>query len=258
MTAGGRPRILTPSPIAVRELCCKSALTPSRIPGIDYALNPYVGCAHGCRYCYADFMRRFTGHSEAWGTFVDVRVNAPQKLAKELERTKPGVVSLSTVTDPYQPLEARYRLTRACLEILARWPFQVSILTKSPLVTRDIDVLRSIEECEVGLTITTDDEHEQVRRLFEPRAPNIAARLNALSRLKKAGLTTYAFVGPALPMNPHRLASLLQGLVDEVLVDRMNYAHKVVSIYRRHGLMRFLSEEYFAEVQEALSGVGVW
>ncbi len=237
--------------VVVREVYCKSILTRSRIQGIDYAVNPYVGCAHGCRYCYAEFMRRLTDHQEGWGTFVDVRVNAPQQLAREVVRARPGGVSLSTVTDPYQPLEARYRLTRACLEVLAQAPFRVSILTKSPLVTRDLDVLCSLRGCEVGLTITTDDE--RMRQLFEPHAPSIAARLQALCRLKSAGLHTYAFVGPALPMNPRRLASLLQGLVDEVLVDRMNYVYKVAALYCRHGLTRFLSAAYFEEVREALA-----
>jgi DNA repair photolyase len=239
--------------LVVKEISCKSALTPSRIPGIDYALNPYVGCAHGCRYCYADFMRRYTGHREPWGTFADVRVNAPARLASEVVRLRPGVVSLSTVTDPYQPLEQHYRLSRACLEVLAHTLFSVSILTKSPLVTRDIDLLRELPECEVGLTITTDDE--RMRRLFEPHAPPIAERLEALAVLKAGGVRTYAFVGPALPMNPQHLAALLRGLVDYVMVDPINYVHKVLSIYRTHGLTKFLSSSYFEDVRAAMSGV---
>ncbi len=239
--------------VLIKEIRCKSALTPSRIAGIDYALNPYVGCAHGCRYCYADFMRRFTNHREPWGRFVDVRVNAADQLERDVARLRPGVVSLGTVTDPYQPLERRYAVSRRCLEVLARTLFPVSILTKSPLVTRDLDVLRALPECEVGLTITTDDE--RMRRLFEPHAPPIAERLTALAALKAAGVRTYAFVGPALPMNPQRLAAMLQGLVDEVLVDRMNYAHKVLSIYRREGLTKFLSSSYFEEVQAAMSSL---
>lgn len=239
--------------VLIKEIRCKSALTPSRIAGIDYALNPYVGCAHGCRYCYADFMRRYTNHREPWGTFVEVRVNAPDQLARDVERLRPGVVSLSTVTDPYQPLEQRYALSRRCLTVLARTLFPVSILTKSPLVTRDLDLLRVLPECEVGLTITTDDE--RMRRLFEPHAPPIAERLTALAALKAAGMRTYAFVGPALPMNPQRLAAMLQGLVDEVLVDRVNYAHKVLPIYRREALAKFLSSSYFEEVQAAMSSL---
>lgn len=239
--------------VLIKEIRCKSALTPSRIAGIDYALNPYVGCAHGCRYCYADFMRRFTNHREPWGTFVDVRVNAPDQLARDVVRLRPGVVSLSTVTDPYQPLERRYALSRRCLTVLAGTLFPVSILTKSPLVTRDLDLLRVLPECEVGLTITTDDE--RMRRLLEPHAPPIAERLTALAALKAAGVRTYAFVGPVLPMNPQRLAAMLQGLLDEVLVDRMNYAHKVLPIYRREGLTKFLSSSYFEEVQAAMSSL---
>lgn len=241
------------SPVVVKETRCRAALSRSRIPGIDYALNPYVGCAHGCRYCYAEFMRGYTGHAEVWGSFVDVRINAAKQLANEVVRLRPGVIGLSTVTDPYQPLERKYQLTRSCLAVLQAGLFPVSILTKSPLVTRDIDLLCSLAECEVGLTITTDDE--RMRRLFEPCAPPIGRRLEALQALIAAGLRTYAFVGPALPMNPQHLAKLLDGLVDEVLVDRMNYVHKVVSLYRAHGLTKYLSNSYFEEVAAAMSSV---
>jgi DNA repair photolyase len=198
-------------------------------------------------------MRGYTGHAEAWGSFVDVRINAAQQLANHVARLRPGVIGLSTVTDPYQPLERKYQLTRSCLAVLRACLFPVSILTKSPLVRRDIDVLRSLAECEVGLTVTTDDE--RMRRLFEPCAPPLVRRLEALAALKAAGLRTYAFVGPALPMNPQHLAKLLEGLVDEVLVDRMNYVHKVASLYRAHGLTKFLSDSYFEEVEAALSAV---
>ncbi|HAL61831.1 MAG TPA: hypothetical protein DCP08_05420, partial [Chloroflexi bacterium] len=88
----------------LREIEARSVLSKSGISAVTYALNPYVGCQHGCVYCYSVFMKRFTGHREEWGTFVDVKVNAPQVLARELKRAKPGEVLLSSVTDPYQPL----------------------------------------------------------------------------------------------------------------------------------------------------------
>jgi len=89
----------------IKEINVKTALTKTGIQGFDYCLNPYVGCGHACRYCYASFMKRFTGHIEPWGDFVDVKINAPQVLRKQLQRAKPGSVLISTVTDPYQPLE---------------------------------------------------------------------------------------------------------------------------------------------------------
>jgi DNA repair photolyase len=183
--------------LIVREIECKSILTKSGITGVDYAINPYVGCAHGCTYCYAVFMKRFTGHEEEWGTFVDIKVNAPEVLTKQLRRAKPGNISFGTVTDAYQPLEREYGITRACLEALLDHPLPVSILTKSALVLRDLDLIKKLKDVEVAFTITTLDE--EVRRRFEPGASPIAARLEALRAISEAGIPTWAFCGPLLP-----------------------------------------------------------
>src|SRR5512136_3130269 len=102
----------------VREIFSKTILTRTAISGFDYCVNPYVGCEHGCRYCYASFMKRFTGHLEPWGEFVDAKVNAPEVLRRQLRRARRGDVLLGTVTDPYQPSEKRYLVTRRCLEAL--------------------------------------------------------------------------------------------------------------------------------------------
>jgi DNA repair photolyase len=183
--------------VIVREIECKSILTQSGIEGVDYALNPYVGCAHGCVYCYASFMKRFTGHKEEWGAFVDVKVNAAEVLARQMRRAKHGNIVSGTVTDPYQPLEERYEISRACLEVLTNYDFPISILTKSDLVRRDLDLLRHLKDVEVGFTITTLDE--EVRRVFEPHPSPISARLAALAELAGAGVKTWAFCGPLLP-----------------------------------------------------------
>ncbi len=241
---------------AVRAVRVKSVLSPSKIRGIDYSLNPYVGCAFGCRYCYADFMGRFAGHAgETWGRFVDVKENAPELLRRELVRKKPGVIGLSLVTDPYQPLEGEHGLTRRCLEaILERGDFEVSVLTRSPLVVRDTHLFLALgDRAQVGLSVTTDDE--DVRRLFEPGAPPVDRRLEALRTLRAAGVHTYAFVGPALPMNPHRLASRLAGIVEFVYLDRLNYAWKVREIYRSHRLENRLAPGYFRYVANAFRSV---
>lgn len=232
------------------ERTARSVLSKTGIPGARWALNPYVGCAHACRYCYAEFMKKYTGHAEPWGTFVDAKVNAAEALERELRRAERGVVMLSSVTDCYQPLEERYRLTRACLERLLEHRFPVRILTKSPLVLRDLDLLRQFPEIEVGLTVTTDDE--RMRQLFEPGAPPIAARVEALRRLRAAGVRTYVFVGPMLPMEPSRLATLLCGSVDGALVDPMNYAGKTRALFRRLGAERWLDPGFTAGVAERL------
>ena len=203
---------------------CRTILSPSRIGGVDYAVNPYIGCEHGCVYCYARFMSRLGHKGEEWGSFVDVKVNAPQRLRAEARGRKPGRVLLSSVTDPYQPLERRFKLTRSILRILLEYGYPIVVQTKSTLVLRDIDLLTRFEECEVGFTITTIDE--RVRRVFEPRSSPVPQRIKALGELHDVGLSTYAFIGPLLPhLSERGLPELLDALsdrVDLIIFDRLN------------------------------------
>jgi DNA repair photolyase len=117
--------------ITIKETLAKTLLTKTGIEGYDYCINPYVGCEHGCRYCYASFMKCFTGHLEPWSEFVDVKVNAPEVLRRQLRRARKGSILIGTVTDPYQPAEKHYRITRGCLEALLERQFSVNILTRS-------------------------------------------------------------------------------------------------------------------------------
>jgi DNA repair photolyase len=227
----------------IREIFSKTILTRTAIPGFDYCVNPYVGCGHGCRYCYASFMKRFTGHKEPWGEFADVKVNAPDLMKKQLRRAKKGLVGIGTVTDPYQPLERRYRITRGILEALLEKQFPVSLLTRSPLCLRDIDLFRQFRELRVGFSVTTHDEG--IRRIFEPRAPSIESRVKALAALHQEKIRTYAFVGPMLPLDPEEMANQLAGKVDEVLIDRLNYPNKVKALYRRLKMESYLEDGYF-------------
>ncbi len=230
----------------VREVEARSVLNVSKI--FDYTVNPYTGCEHSCNYCYARFMRRFTGHREAWGEFVDAKINAPALLSKEIQRKKPGTVWMSGVCDPYQPLEARLRLTRQCVQIIvdAGWPLVIQ--TRSPLVVRDLDVLALAADGEVGLSVTTADE--QVRRWFEPKAPPISRRIEALGRLHRAGVKTFAMIAPLLP-GAEDLPRLLSGKVDHVLIDRMNYGYGSW-VYRAHGLQDYQTEPFFRAAAEEL------
>jgi DNA repair photolyase len=214
-------------PLIVKETQCKSILTKSGIEAVDYAINPYVGCEHGCVYCYATFMKRFTGHKEEWGTFVDVKINAAEVLARQLERAKPGNITFGTVTDAYQPLEKKCGITRACLEALVGYDLPISILTKSALVLRDLDLIKRLKDVEVAFTITTLDD--EVRKRFEPRSSPIPARLEALRTLAEAGIRTWAFCGPLLPFLSDSEAGidalfgeLKRVGVDYVLVDSLN------------------------------------
>lgn len=225
----------------VTEIKAKSILSKSQV--YEYALNAYVGCAHNCVYCYAKFMRRFTGHSEPWGAFVDVKINAPELLAREVMKKKKGNVWISGVCDAYQPLERRYRLTRQCLEILVDQGWPVVIQTKSPLVLRDIDILKRATDAEVGFTITTADE--KVRRIFEPGAPPIAKRTEALRTLHAEGIRTFVMIAPLLP-HAEGLADILKGAVDNVLLDRYNY-HYADWAYKKYGMQQALKEEFFQD-----------
>lgn len=243
----------------IKEVFSKSILTKTAIPGFDYCINPYIGCGHGCLYCYASFIKRFTGHNEPWGYFVDVKINAPNILSKQIKKVRPGIVTLSTVTDPYQPLEKEYMLTRRCLEILLDKQFAVNILTRSPLCLRDIDLFKRFNEIEVGLTITTHDD--SIRKIFEPHSSSIQSRLNALKELKKEDIKTYAFIGPILPLNPKLLVEMIEDSVDEVLIDRMNYINRIKKVYERERLSPYLEDRYFnligLELKERFEKLGI-
>jgi len=233
----------------VKEVQAKSILSTSKV--YDYVVNPYIGCQHACSYCYARFMKRFTGHREPWGDFVDVKSNAANLLRVEINKKKQGRVWVSGVCDPYQPLEAKYKLSRQCLEILARNNWPAIIQTRSPLVLRDMDIIRQGKGFEVGVSVTTADDG--IRKLFEPKAPPVNERIRALDELHKAGIRTYAMVAPMLP-GAEGLAELLEGKVDYVLIDRMNY-HYADWIYRKYGLQDKLTDEFFQRTTRKLDSI---
>jgi len=176
----------------------KEALSKSNLPDLDYALNPYFGCEHSCIYCYA---REYTPDkevSENWGKIVKVKKNIIDLLKIEVKKKKKGVVGLSTITDPYQPIERELELSRKSLEILLRNGFKVSIQTKSDLVLRDLDILIKFRDlADVGLTITFLDK--DIAKRFEINAPEPNRRINALYRLSENGIRTWIFYGPVIP-----------------------------------------------------------
>jgi DNA repair photolyase len=237
----------------VTKIIAKTALVKSRIPGVDYVINPYLGCGHGCRYCYAVFMRRYARHHAGapWGTFVEVKINLPQVLGAELARKKHrGQAFLSSVCDPYQPVELKYRLTRSCLEILSEFRWDISILTRSPLVCRDLDLLAALPKVSVGLSIPTDDD--QVRRVLEPHAPPIPARIATLKRLYEAGLSPWVFIAPMLPLHPARLHELIGPYASRVMMDPLNYRTQVTRIFHHQGWDYELTDTYAEETRAAL------
>lgn len=207
----------------VEEMCCRTALSPSLLPSIDYTLNPYYGCQHGCIYCYAPNV--FKINRQDWGKFVKPKTNIPKILAQELKNKKRGIVGISTVTDPYQPLEKKYQLTRYCLEQLQRYDYPINILTKSSLVTRDSDIIQKFSQSAVGVTITTvhPDEIENL----EPYASVITERLEAITKFSNIGIYTYICMGPLFPtLNLEDIPGLLKTYfatgIRELVVDTVH------------------------------------
>lgn len=212
--------------IETKEVTCKSLIIRSGLPASNYCINPYVGCAHGCVYCYSRFMKRFTGHTGKWGSFVDVKVNAPTVLRKQLESTRKkydGTVLLGSVTDAYQPIESRYKITRQLLEILQEYQLNISILTKSSMVTRDTDILTRFHSCEVGVSVSSLEE--EFAKRFEPLASPPKKRLDALKAMKDNGISTYVFVGPIFPglSNVSEIIEATRDYCDAVMAESLNH-----------------------------------
>ena len=208
----------------IGETRCKSIINRSGIKGVDYTVNPYIGCSQACTYCYARFMTRWYHQGETWGRFVDVKKNALECMVKEAPKKKHGIILFSSVTDAYQPIEKEKELTRSLLQVLKEYDYPVEILTKSSLVQRDIDILGEFTHSEVGLTITSLDD--KVRRAFEPGASPIEERLETLKQYSDVGVQTFAFLGPLLPYiseeESEKLLNILADRVNRVIVDRLN------------------------------------
>ena len=232
----------------VREVECRTILNKSGLT--DYAVNCYTGCEHGCAYCYARFVARFSHPKELWGSFVDVKVNAPDILEREILRKKAGTVFLSSVCDGWQPLEASHYLTRRCLEILLQHQFPVSVLTKNTLAGRDLDLLATSKEAEFGVTVTTLDE--KLRNIIEPGSSPSAERLNLLQQAGSRGISTYAFLGPLLPGlsdSEESVARLFDAIkdtgIDYFFVDRLNPRYGVWQS------LRAILEQHFPRLTKA-------
>lgn len=182
----------------IKEVVVKSCMTKSKLT--DYVINPYTGCQHGCAYCYADFIRRFQNISEKWGEFVYVKINCSELLERELAKNKPGNIWLASVCDAYTPIEAKYGLTRKILETISnseyRDKFTYEILTKSALVERDFDLLKSLN-VKFGCSVNTLDV--SFARVIEPFASSPLKRVSVLKEGKQAGLRVYGFISPILP-----------------------------------------------------------
>ena len=179
--------------ILIRNVETKNIMTKSNLPVGGYSVNPYVGCTHGCKYCYASFMKRFTGHTEPWGTFLDVKhwleIKNPQKYRGQR-------IVIGSVTDGYLPQEEQFQNTRKLLEQLKDSGAEILICTKSDLVVRDIDLLREMGKVTVSWSVNTLDE--DFRRDMD-KAVSIERRLHAMKQIYDAGIRTVCFIAPVFP-----------------------------------------------------------
>lgn len=205
----------------IKEIKVKGIVTKSNLPDANYVINPYIGCMHGCIYCYAVFMKRFTNHKEPWGEFVDVKINANEVL-ENLNKYKGKHILISSVTDPYQPIEAKYKLTRKILKCLIPADPKIEILTKGRMVVRDIDLLKQYENATVGVSIATIDD--KLSKELEPLAPSPRLRIDAIKKCKEAGLRTYVFFSPIFPhiTEIEEIINLTKEYTDYYMFENLN------------------------------------
>ena len=179
--------------LLIRDVETKNIMTKSNLPVGGYSVNPYVGCTHGCKYCYASFMKRFTGHTEPWGTFLDIK---HWPTIKNPKKYKDQRVVIGSVTDGYLPQEKQVRNTRRILEQLKSSGAEILICTKSDLVLRDIDLLKEMGKVTVSWSINTLDEKFQADM---DQAASISHRLEAMKQVYEAGIRTVCFISPVFP-----------------------------------------------------------
>ena len=177
----------------IKEIEAKSVITKSNLPVCDFSVNPYTGCEHACKYSYACFMKRFTNHPEEWGEFVDVEIWQP---IKNLGKYKGKELFIGSVTDPYQPIEEKYRRTRTLLEELQGSGAKLSIATKSDLILRDLDIIKTFPDARVSWSVNTLDEGFKDDM---DKAASIKSRLAAMKVFHNAGVRTTCFISPIFP-----------------------------------------------------------
>ena len=232
-------------------------LTPSRLPGADFVINPYIGCGLGCKYCYAKFMAKYVAGKrglsadkkklqQQWGKWVVPKIKDVDNFESEIKRMSAKLAGkttlLSSVTDPYQPAEARYKLTQKVLRIWTQYAppnARLEILTRAVLVLRDINLLQQIQNLTIGMSISILPK-ERFRQI-EPYSPVLTARINTLIKLKQAGLKVYAFVAPVWPGQVAQLRQVVQELKEHKIPVR--FIELLNKVARRQFGVEFEQEE---------------
>lgn len=172
----------------------KNMLVKSNLPSADYVINPFIGCFHGCVYCYAEFMKRFFPYPEKWGDFIVIKEYQQNINIKNLNGK---TVLISSVTDAYNPYNIKYNVTKKILIELLKTDANVEILTKSKFVLNDIEIIKKFKNIKIGISLNTLDDN--FRKIIEPNASSINERIETLNELKKHGISTYVFISPIFP-----------------------------------------------------------
>ena len=238
--------------VKISDIDVKSVLTKSNLPVSDYSVNPYVGCTHACKYCYASFMKRFTNHPEPWGEFLDVK-HWPEMTNPEKYKGKE--LFIGSVTDPYNPQEEEYGRTRALLQQLKGSGVKISIQTKSDLVLRDMELIRTFPDARVGFSINTLDERFKDDM---DNAVSIERRLEAMRQFHEAGIRTTCFISPIFPGITDVMA-IIERVKDrcnlvwlENLNLRGNYKSVIMDYIRdKHSELLSLYEEIYLKNKRA-------
>ena len=221
--------------IIEKEIVTKDLITKSNLPASDYVINPYVGCPHACKYCYARFMKRFTGHTEEWGNFIDIKRCDKTISVKKLYQKS---VFISSVTDCYNPFEAKYQVTRNVLKQLKKADCLITISTKSDLILRDIDILTELKNLVVAISINTLDNDFQSDM---DNASSITQRITALKELHKQGIYTVLFMSPIFPYitDYKKIIEATEEFVCEYWFENLNLRGNY-----KQDILQYISEKY--------------
>lgn len=214
----------------IKEIMAKKILTEAKgylDVGFTHSLNPYSGCAFSCKYCYVREMPIQKFKEIPWGEWIDLKINAAENYHNEIlklrKQNKPVQLFMSSATDPYQPIERKAEITRAILkEMIDHPPDMLQIQTRSPLVTRDLDLLIQLKnKCRLLVSITVETDREDVKRLFTPYAPGIKLRINALKEIHDHGISTQASISPVLPFT-RDFPNTLKGITNHIWIDTLS------------------------------------
>lgn len=254
--------------IPIKEILSKKILTEAKgylDVGFTHSLNPYSGCAFACRYCYVREMPIQRFKEIPWGEWLDIKINAAENYRNEIiklrHKNKPVIVFMASATDPYQPIERKAKVVRGILEeMLENPPDYLQIQTRSPLITRDIDLLTKLKEkCRVLVSMTIETDREDIKQIFAPYAPGIKLRLKALKEVHDAGISTQASISPVLPFTPD-FPKAFNGIVDHVWIDTLTIGDGsngkrserlgMPNLFEEHGLTKWYRKDIHVAVEK--------